>query len=116
MENKKLDELTISDVIQMPEYYKEVNNTLAGLRKSRYEASIKHNLKAHPIDSLERKGILADTGKFIVLYAEICERKAKELSSNERNFIKMVGLHAFNNVMKKLVEDEKKGNAVDRND
>ena len=114
VEKKKVEDLTIADVLQMPIYLSNLENLLDSLKKSRSEARKKAHdegkqLSSHPIDKLSKTDIW-QPGNFIVAYANVMDKKLQGYSANERKFISDVGTEAFNSTMKALIENEKNGN------
>lgn len=120
LEKKKVEDLTIADVLQMPLYVSNLQNLLDSLKKSRSEARIKAHderkqLCAHPIDKLSKTDIW-QSGNFVIAYANVMDKKLQGYSANERKFIRDVGTEAFNITMKALIENEKKGNPSNGDD
>lgn len=64
--------------------------------------------KRNAVDRLEERGFW-NVGDMTVLFAQVLDKKSA-LPANERNFILRTGIKAFNNAMRKLMEDEKAGN------
>ena len=106
---KELKDMTISDVLKTPEFYKNLKVVISDLGNIRRNAGISANapLKRHPIDRLQEKGVF-EPGQMTVLYASAMDKKLQGYSSSERTFILNVGGEAFNKAMKILLENEKK--------
>lgn len=108
---KKVADLSIEDVLIMPLFVSNLRAQINELWKSRETArknAAKDNqrLKNHVIDQLHADGLL-DAGNFAVLFAKILDKVATGYSSNDREFIRAVGMTAFNITMQKLIADEK---------
>lgn len=105
----KVKEMKIADVLVTNEYYKNIKNVIANLRRIREDARKKsnNNLRRHAIDRLEEKGVF-EPGQLTQLYAEAMDKKLQGYSSEERKFILQVGGYAFNKTMKELLDEEKK--------
>lgn len=113
-------DLSIADVLKMPLFFDNVNAQLTSLWSDRETARKKaarenQRLKAHVIDRMHNNGDW-EPGKFVVLFATILDKVATGYSSSEREFIRAVGMTAFNITMQKLIEDEKKRDNSDGND
>lgn len=117
---KKVADLSIEDVLIMPLFVSNLRAQINDLWKSRETArknAAKDNqrLKNHVIDQLHADGLL-DAGNFAVLFAQVLDKVATGYSSNDREFIRAVGMTAFNITMQKLIDDEKKRDNSDGND
>lgn len=117
---KKVADLSIEDVLIMPLFISNLREQINDLWKSRETArknAAKDNqrLKNHVIDQLHADGLL-DAGNFAVLFAQVLDKVATGYSSNDREFIRAVGMTAFNITMQKLIDDEKKRDNSDGND
>lgn len=66
------------------------------------------NYERNAVDRLEERGFW-NVGDMTVLFAQVLDKKCA-LPVNERNFILRTGIKAFNNAMRKLMEDENAGN------
>lgn len=113
-------DLSIADVLKMPLFFDNVKAQLTSLWNDRETARKKatrenQHLKAHVIDRMHNAGDW-EPGKFIVIFATILDKVATGYSSNEREFIRAVGMTAFNITMQKLIDDEKKRDNSDGND
>lgn len=113
-------DLSIVDVLKMPLFFDNVKAQLTSLWNDRETArkkaaKVNERLKAHVIDGMHNAGDW-EPGKFIVIFATILDKVATGYSSNEREFIRAVGMTAFNITMQKLIDDEKKRDNSDGND
>jgi uncharacterized protein (TIGR02757 family) len=113
-------DLSIADVLKMPLFFNNVKTQLTSLwndRETARKKAAKNNqrLKAHVIDRMHNAGDW-EPGKFVVIFATILDKVATGYSSNEREFIRAVGMTAFNITMQKLIDDEKKRDNSDGND
>lgn len=113
-------DLSIADVLKMPLFFENVKTQLTSLWNDRETARKKaakdnQRLKAHVIDRMHNAGDW-EPGKFVVIFATILDKVATGYSSNEREFIRAVGMTAFNITMQKLIDDEKKRDNSDGND
>lgn len=113
-------DLSIADVLKMPLFFGNVKAQLTSLwndRETARKKAIRENqrLKAHVIDRMHNNGDW-EPGKFVVLFATILDKVATGYSSSEREFIRAVGMTAFNITMQKLIDDEKKRDNSDGND
>ena len=113
-------DLSIADVLKMPLFFDNVKTQLTSLWNDRETARKKaakdnQRLKAHVIDRMHNAGDW-EPGKFVVIFATILDKVATGYSSNEREFIRAVGMTAFNITMQKLIDDEKKRDNSDGND
>lgn len=113
-------DLSIADVLKMPLFFDNVKTQLTSLwndRETARKKAAKNNqrLKAHVIDRMHNAGDW-ELGKFVVIFATILDKVATGYSSNEREFIRAVGMTAFNITMQKLIDDEKKRDNSDGND
>lgn len=108
--NGKVADLTISDVIKLKMFYKNLKAIISDLIHIREEARRKANapLLSHPIDTLKGKGLL-DAGRFTVEFAEVLNKVSK-LPSAERKLISEIGGEAFNKTMKTIIDHEKERN------
>lgn len=107
----EVKEMTISDVLKIPEFYNNLKVVISDLENIRRNARISANapLKRHPIDRLQERGVF-EPGQMTVLYANAMDKKLQGYSSSERKFILEVGGEAFNITMKQFIEQEKKDN------
>lgn len=113
-------DLSIADVLKMPLFFDNVKTQLTSLWNDRETARKKaakdnQRLKAHVIDRMHNAGDW-EPGKFVVIFATILDKVATGYSSNEQEFIRAVGMTAFNITMQKLIDDEKKRDNSDGND
>lgn len=113
-------DLSIADVLKMPLFFDNVKTQLTSLWNDRETARKKaakdnQRLKAHVIDRMHNAGDW-EPGKFVVIFATILDKVATGYSPNEREFIRAVGMTAFNITMQKLIDDEKKRDNSDGND
>ncbi|WAX05446.1 hypothetical protein AS73P1_00026 [Alistipes phage AS73P1] len=119
-ESTPVADLSIADVLKMPLFFDNMKAQLTSLwndRETARKKAVKDNqrLKAHIIDRMHNAGDW-EPGKFIVIFATILDKVATGYSSNEREFIRAVGMTAFNITMQKLIDDEKKRDNSDGND
>ena len=117
---KKVADLSIEDVLIMPLFVSNLRAQINELWKSRETArknagKDNQKLKNHVIDQLHADGLL-DAGNFAVLFAQVLDKVATGYSSNDREFIRAVGMTAFNITMQKLIADEKERDNSDGND
>lgn len=115
---KKVAEMSIEDVIRMPEFLANLTDELEGLLRLRREArriagNKGSSLKSHPIDRLEE---MYNAGKFKQTYMECLNKENKTYSATVRNFIISVGNEAFNRTMVKLLNDETERDKRDGDD
>lgn len=109
---KKLNEMTVRDVITMPMFVKYVGEVIDGElschRKVKLEA-IARGMKLHrmAIDSLIERGVM-DAEKMVDLFGAVLDKSLIGFSSSEREYIEFIGILAFKRFMLKLYEDEKK--------
>lgn len=113
-------DLSIADVLKMPLFFDNVKAQLTSLWFDREIARMKaaqknQRLKAHVIDRMHNNGDW-EPGQFVVLFASILDKVATGYSSSEREFIRAVGMTAFNITMQKLIDDEKKRDNSNGND
>lgn len=113
-------DLSIADVLKMPLFFDNMKAQLTSLWNDRETArkkaaKVNERLRAHVIDRMHNAGDW-EPGKFIVIFATILDKVATGYSSNEREFIRAVGMTAFNITMQKLIDDEKKRDNSDGND
>lgn len=113
-------DMSISDVLKMPLFFENVKRQLTSLwndrEKARKDATRNNTrLRAHVIDRMHNAGDW-EPGKFVVIFATILDKVATGYSSNEREFIRAVGMTAFNITMQKLIDDEKKRDNSNGND
>ena len=116
---KKVADLSIEDVLIMPLSVSNLRAQITDLWQSREIARKKagkdnQRLKNHIIDQLHADGLL-DAGNFAVLFAQVLDKVATGFSSNDREFIRAVGMTAFNITMQKLIADEKERDNSDGN-
>lgn len=117
---KKVADLSIEDVLIMPLFVSNLRAQITDLWQSREIArknagKDNQRLKNHVIDQLHADGLL-DAGNFAVLFAQVLDKVATGFSSNDREFIRAVGMTAFNITMQKLIADEKERDNSDGND
>lgn len=113
-------DLSIADVLKMPLFFDNVKAQLTSLWNDRETARKKaarknQRLKAHVIDRMHNNGDW-EPGQFVVLFAKILDKVATGYSSSEREFIRAVGITAFNITMQKLIDDEKERDNSNGND
>lgn len=116
---KPVEEMTITDVLQLPLFFENAQKDLADVWNQRVAArkSLKpgERLRAHPIDDLHAAG-LWEPGEFIVVYARVLEKQETNLSGTKRNFILGFGNGIFNKTVQTLLDNEKAGNNSNGND
>ena len=117
---KKVEEMSIEDVIRTPEFSANLTDRLEGLlrlrRKARISAENKRmSLKSHPIERLVN-GEMYNAGKFKQTYMECLNKENRTYSATVRNFIVSVGNEVFNKTMVKLLNDEKERDKRDGDD
>ena len=115
---KKVEEMSIEDVIRTPEFLADLTDRLEGLLRLRRKArriaeNAGRSLKSHPIDRLEE---MYNAGKFKQTYMECLNKKNKTYSATMRSFIISVGNEVFNRTMVKLLNDEKARDKRDGDD
>lgn len=113
-------DLSIADVLKMPLFFDNMKVQLTSLWNDRETArkkaaKVNERLRTHVIDRMHNAGDW-EPGKFIVIFATIMDKVATGYSSNEREFIRAVGMTAFNITMQKLIDDEKKRDNSNGND
>lgn len=101
---KEVKDMTIAEVLQ--------TQVFAGKMKAEIDSIDMllrfGNYKRNAVDRLMERGFW-NVGDMTVLLAQVLDKKCA-LPANERNFILRTGIKAFNNTMRKLMEDEKAGN------
>lgn len=101
---KEVKDMTIAEVLQ--------TQVFAGRMKAEIESIdmlLKFgNYKRNVVVRLMERGFW-NVGDMTVLFAQVLDKQCV-LPANECNFILRTGIKAFNNAMKKLMEDEKAGN------
>lgn len=101
---KEVKDMTIADVLQTQVFADKMKAEIDSIN-----ILLKcGNYKRNAVDRLEERGLWS-VGDMTVLFAQVLDKKCA-LPANERNFILRTGIKAFNNAMKKLMEDEKAGN------
>lgn len=116
---KKVADLSIVDVLVMPLFISNLKAQITDLWQSRETARQKagkkgEKLKSHIIDQLHADGLLY-AGNFAVLFAQVLDKVATGYSANDREFIRALGMTAFNITMQKLIDDEKERDNSDGN-
>lgn len=117
---KKVEDMSIADVLKMPLFFNNVSVELKSIwndrEKARRDAAKDgKGLKAHVIDKIHAAGDM-EPGKFTVLFAQVLDKVATGHSATAREFIRVIGMAAFNTTMKKLIADEKKRDNSDGDD
>ena len=107
----EVKEMTIADVLKTPAFYNNLKVVISDLENIRRKAGMMADapLKRHPIDRLQERGVF-EPGQMTVLYANAMDKKCREYSSSERQFILQVGGEAFNKTMKQFAAKEKRNN------
>lgn len=105
---KNVKEMTIADVLETPEWQKNVSKIIEQIEKMRLKAAnaarkADRKLKANPTDRIIEKDLL-NVEKITELYTEILEKRCK-LSSIERTVVFAIGMDAYNKTMKELTKD-----------
>lgn len=109
---KKLNEMTVRDVITMPMFAKYVGDVIEGElschRNAKLEA-LSRGLILHrmAIDSLQERGVM-DAEKMVDLFGSVLDKSLIGFSMSEREYIEFIGILAFKRYMLKLYEEEKK--------
>ena len=109
---KKLNEMTVRDVITMPMFAKYVGDVIEGElsyhRNAKLEA-LSRGMILHrsAIDSLQERGVL-DAEKMVDLFGSVLDKSLIGFSQSEREYIEFIGILAFKRYMLKLYEEEKK--------
>lgn len=111
--------MTIGDVLKLPEFRENLQAVMAAIRKDREQAReraqrVDNDLKRHPIDTLIEIGYW-NANTMTAIYSQICDKKSS-LSASLRKFVYDVCTDAFNNTIKKMLDDEKAANPSDGND
>lgn len=100
----KVKDMTIAEVLQ--------TQVFAGRMKAEIESIDMllrcGNYKRNAVDRLMERGFW-NIGDMTVLFAQVLNKQCV-LPANERKFILRTGIKAFNNAMRKLMEDEEAGN------
>ena len=118
--DKKVADMSIEDVLLLPLFYNNVAKQITSLWNDRETARMKagkrgEKLKSHPMDKLHADGKLVP-GDFVVLFAQVLDKVATGYSATVRQFIRDLGMIAFNETMQKLLDDEKARDNSDGND
>ena len=109
---KKLNEMTVRDVITMPMFAKYVGEVIEGELSCHREAKLEalsRGLILHrmAIDSLQERGAL-EAEKMVDLFGAVLDKSLVGFSMSEREYIYFIGMLAFKRYMLKLYEEEKK--------
>ena len=109
---KKLNEMTVRDVITMPMFAKYVGEVIEGELSCHREAKLEalsRGLILHrmAIDSLQERGVL-DAENMVDLFGAVLDKSLVGFSMSEREYIYFIGILAFKRYMLKLYEEEKK--------
>ena len=112
MERKKLKDMTVGDVIALPEFKVKMAEVIGAEienhRKAEEEAVVrKMRLKRTPYDHLYERGVL-EADRMIELYKAVLGQSLIGFSASERSYIGLVGQQAFRRVVMKLKEEEEK--------
>lgn len=101
---KEVKDMTIAEVLQTQVFADkmkaEIDNINMLLKCGNY--------KRNAVDRLEERDLWS-VGSMTVLFAQVLDKQCV-LPANERKFVLHTGIKAFNNAMRKLMEDEKAGN------
>ena len=110
---KPIEEMTITDVLQLPLFFDNAKKDLADVWNQRVAArkGLKpgERLRAHPIDDLHAAG-LWEPGEFIVVYAKVLNKVKTGLSRTKRDYILGFGNGIFNKTVQTILDNEKAGN------
>lgn len=101
---KEVKDMTIADVLQTQVFADKMKAEIDSINI----LLMCGNYKRNAVDRLMERGFW-NVGDMTVLFAQVLDKQCV-LSANERNFILRTGIKAFNNAMRKLMEDEKAGN------
>lgn len=101
---KEVKDMTIAEVLQTQVFADKMKAEIDSINMLLKCGNYKRNA----VDRLEERGLWR-VGNMTVLFAQVLDKKCA-LPANERNFILRTGIKAFNNAMRKLMEDEKAGN------
>lgn len=101
---KEVKDMTIADVLQTQVFADKMKAEIDSINMLLKCGNYKRNA----VDRLEERGLWS-VGDMTVLFAQVLDKQCV-LPANERNFILRTGIKAFNNAMRKLMEDEKAGN------
>ena len=116
---KPIEEMTITDVLQLPLFFDNAKKDLADVWNQRVAArkGLNHGerLRVHPIDDLHAAG-LWEPGEFTVVYAKVLNKVKTGLSRTKRDYILGFGNGIFNKTVKTLLDNEKAGNNSDGDD
>lgn len=107
--SEELKSMSVADILKVPLFFKNVQKEIIKIWGSRVRAqrNLQPNerLKAHPITHLHDAGLL-DVGKFIVTFAKVLDKVSVKLSAAERDTVQALGMAAFNETMKQLIDNE----------
>lgn len=120
LSKKKVEEMSIEDVIRTQEFSANLIDKLNSILRLRSEARISAHkagmsLKSHPIDRLVN-GEMYSAERFKRTYMECLNKENKTYSATVRYFIISVGNEVFNRTMVKLLDDEKARDKRDGDD
>lgn len=101
---RRIEDYTIADVLRTSEYYANISAVVDELSKLRDRPS-NGKLKRHPIDRLRERGMFT-AGQMTVLFAEVLNKSACGYSHAEREFIRQVGMEAFNTTMRQFIASQ----------
>lgn len=113
MSKKKVEEMSVAEVLATKEFEDEISKLINDLSKDRDDAKQKYGkrLKAHPIDKLRKQGVF-NALNLTSLYGQVLDKRVVGYSAAERKFILECGTEAFGNVMNKLVKKSKKAKEI----
>lgn len=103
---KEVKDMTIAEVLQTQVFADKMKAEIDSINMLLKFGNYKY--KRNAVDRLEERGFWS-VGDMTVLFAQVLDKQCV-LPANERNFILRTGIKAFNNAMRKLMEDEKAGN------
>lgn len=108
---KKVEEMTVGEIIETEVFEKKVSDCLIELRSAYRKAVVKGlQLKRNPFDRLMERGV-ANPKAFAALYVLVLTKKLEGYSSSERKLIKEVGdeaLHRAHSIL--TIEQNSKEN------
>lgn len=109
---KKLKEMTVGDIIALPEFTKHmaevINGEVFNHRQAEMEAITKGlRLQRTPYDSLKERDVL-HADKMVEMWSAMLSKSLIGFSASERQYIDLIGLTAYKRTVIWLNEQEKK--------